>query len=98
MTAILKNFLNNKHSLNLTSDMKRSSEVHGVICDVTRSQSWSKFKIAIAPSIFQSVTQKLQIPEMLMAILLVYSTSGIASGKKSCRDLKMTADLNILKY
>ena len=78
--------------------MKRLSQIHGVIDDVTRSQSWSNFRSAIALFIFQSVSQKLQIPEMLMAILLVYSTSGIASGKNGCRDLKMTADLNIFKY
>ena len=33
--------------------------------------------------------------EMLVAIFLVYSTSGIASGKKVCRELKIVA---ILKY
>ena len=33
-----------------------------------------------------------------MAICLVYSTSGITSGKKVCRDLKMAAILKILKY
>ena len=33
-----------------------------------------------------------------MAIFLVYSTSGIASGKKVCRELKMAAILKILKY
>ena len=32
-----------------------------------------------------SVDQKLKISEMLMAIVLVYSTSGITSGKKVCR-------------
>ena len=36
--------------------------------------------------------------EMLMAIFLVYSTSGITSGKKVCRELKMAAILKILKY
>ena len=36
--------------------------------------------------------------EMLMAIFLVYSTSGITSGKKICRELKIAAILNILKY
>ena len=41
------------------------------------------------------VDQRLKISEMLMAILLVYSTSGITSGKTVCRDLKMAA---ILKY
>ena len=34
---------------------------------------------------------------MLMAILLVYSTFGITSGKIFCRDLKMTAISKILK-
>ena len=36
--------------------------------------------------------------EMLMAIFLVYSTSGIISGKKVCRELKMADILKILKY
>ena len=33
-----------------------------------------------------------------MAIFLVYSTSGITSGKKVCRELKIAAILKILKY
>ena len=37
------------------------------------------------------VDQKLKISEVLMAIWLVYSTSG----KKVCRDLKMVAILKI---
>ena len=45
-----------------------------------------------------SVEQKLKILEMLMAILLVYTTSGIASGKNVCRDIKMAVILKILKY
>ena len=45
-----------------------------------------------------SVDQKLKIPEMLMAIFLVYSPSGIRSGKKVCRKLKMATILKILKY
>ena len=45
-----------------------------------------------------SVNQKLKMSEMLMAIFLVYSTSGITSGKKVCRELKLTANLKILKY
>ena len=45
-----------------------------------------------------SVDQKLKMSEMLMAIIPVYSTSGIASGKKLCRELKMAAILKILKY
>ena len=32
----------------------------------------------------KSVDQKLKMLEMLMAIFLVYSTSGITSGKKVC--------------
>ena len=45
-----------------------------------------------------SVDQKLKMSEMLMAIFLVYSSSGITSGKKACRELKMAAILKILKY
>ena len=41
-----------------------------------------------------SVDQKLKMSEMLMAIFLVYSTSGT----KVCRELKMAAILKILKY
>ena len=46
----------------------------------------------------QSVDQKLKMSEMLMAIFLVYSTSGITCGKKVCRELKIAAILKILKY
>ena len=45
-----------------------------------------------------SVGQKPKMSEMLMAIFLVYSTSGITSSKKVCRELKMAAILKILKY
>ena len=45
-----------------------------------------------------SVDQKLKMSEMLMAIFLVYSTSGITSGKKVCREFKMATILKILKY
>ena len=41
-----------------------------------------------------SVDQKLKMSGMLMAIFLVYSTSG----KKVFRELKMAAILKILKY
>ena len=44
------------------------------------------------------VDQKLKMSKMLMAIFLVYSTSGITSGKKVCHELKMAAILKILKY
>ena len=61
----------------------RKTRIHDVICDVTRSQSWSTFKIIIFPSIFQLECQtKFEISEMLMAILWAYSTSGISSGEK----------------
>ena len=42
--------------------------------------------------------QKLKMSEMLMAIFLVYSTSGITSGKKVCSELKMAAILRIFEY
>ena len=45
-----------------------------------------------------SVDQKLKMSEMLMVIFLVYSTSGITSGEKVCRELKMAANLKILIY
>ena len=45
-----------------------------------------------------SVDQNIKMSEMLIAIFLVYSTSGITSGKKVCRELKMAAILKILKY
>ena len=44
------------------------------------------------------VDQKLIMSEMLMAIFLVYSPSGITFGKKVCRELKMAVILKILKY
>ena len=43
----------------------------------------------------KSVDQKLKMSEMLMAIFLVYSTSGTTSGKKVCRELKVVAILKI---
>ena len=45
-----------------------------------------------------SVDQNLKMSEMLMAIFLEYSPSGITSGKKVYRELKMAAILKILKY
>ena len=45
-----------------------------------------------------SVDQMLKMSEMLMAIFLVYSTSGITYGKKSLVGLKMASILKILKY
>ena len=45
-----------------------------------------------------SVDQKLKMSEMPMAIFLVYSTSGITSGERNCRELKTAAILNFYKY
>ena len=45
-----------------------------------------------------SVNQKLKMSEMLMAIFLVYSTSGTTSGIKVCRELNMAAVLKFFKY
>ena len=45
-----------------------------------------------------SVDQMLKMSEMLMSIFLVYSISGITSGKKVFSKLKMVAILKILKY
>ena len=36
--------------------------------------------------------------EMLMVIIMVYSTSGITYGKKVCHELKIAAILKIFKY
>ena len=75
------------------------SRTHDVIADVTRSQSRSNFEIDISPSIFQLERRsKLKMSKMLMAIFLVYSISGITSGKIVCRELKMGAILKIMKY
>ena len=46
-----------------------------------------------------SVDQILKMSEMLMAIVLVYSTFGIKLPvKKGCRELKMAPSLKNLKY
>ena len=46
-----------------------------------------------------SVDQKLKMSEMLMALFLVYSTSGITTGKKnSSSGSKLRPFLKILKY
>ena len=36
--------------------------------------------------------------QMLLAIFVVYSTSGVTSGKKFRRELKMAAILKMAKY
>ena len=45
-----------------------------------------------------SVDQKFKMSEMVMAIFVVYSTSGITSGYKKFVRLKMAAILKISKY
>ena len=45
-----------------------------------------------------SVDQKFKMSEMVMAIFLVYSTSGITSGYKKFVGLKMAAILKTSKY
>ena len=45
-----------------------------------------------------SIDEKLKKSEILVAIFLAYSTFGITSGKKVCRELKMAAILKIFKY
>ena len=57
--------------------------IHDLIDDVTRSQNRSNFKIDISQYLSYNVDQKLKMSEMRMAIVLVYSTSGITSGKKN---------------
>ena len=85
--------------LGMSSCTSYISRTHGVIGDVTRSQSRSNFKlIYLRQYLSWSVDQKIKISDMLMAIFLVYSTSGKNSGKKVCRELKMAAILKILIY
>ena len=74
------------------------SHTHDVIDDVTRSQSQILKLIYLLQYLSYSVDQKLKLSEMLTAIFLVYSTSGITYGKKVCRELKMAAILKNLKY
>ena len=58
--------------------------IHDVIDDVTGAQNRSILKlIYLRQYLSYSVDQKLKMSDMLMAIFLVYSTSGITSGKKS---------------
>ena len=79
--------------LGIASCASYVSRTHDVIDDVTRSQSRSNFKlIYLRQYLSWSVDQKLKMSEMLMAIFLVYSTSG----KKVCRERKIVAILIIL--
>ena len=56
--------------------------IHDLIDDVTRSQIGQILKlIYLRQYLSYSVDQKLKMSEMLMAIFLVYSNSGITSGK-----------------
>ena len=69
--------------LGMSSCASYVSLIHDVIGDVTRSQSRSNFEIDTTPSIFELERwSKAQMSEMLMAIFLVYSTSGITSDQK----------------
>ena len=73
--------------------------IHDVIDDVTRSQTGKILKlIYLCQYLNYSVDQKLKMLEMLMAMFLVYSPSGITSGKRVCSELKKAAILKILKY
>ena len=73
--------------------------IHDVIHDVTKSQNRSYLKsIYLRQYLNYGVDQKLKMSEMLMAISLVYSSSGITSGKKKFVGLKKAAILKILKY
>ena len=47
---------------------------------------------------WSNVDQKLKMLQMLMAIFLAYSNSGVTSNKKFRCDLKMTAILKMSKY
>ena len=75
--------------LGMSSCASYVSRTHDVIDGVTRSQSRSNFEIDI--SLQRRSKCQLKMSEMLMAICLLYSTSGITSGKKVCRELKMAA-------
>ena len=63
---------------------------------VSRTHEVSQiYKLIISPSIFELERRsKAQISEMLMALFLVCSTSGITSGQKVCNELEMAAILN----
>ena len=69
--------------LGMSSCASYVSRSHDAIDDVTRSQNRSNFENDISPSIFDLQRRlKLKMSEMLVAIFLVYSTSGITYGKK----------------
>ena len=83
-------------SLGMSSCASYVSHTHDVIDDVTRSQSRSNVEIDISPSIFQLERRlKLKMSEMLMAIFLVHSTSGITSGKKVQKVLNIKHSFNL---
>ena len=74
--------------------------IHDVIDDVTRSQNRSNFEIDISPSLFalqcRSKAQNVRYAHGYLSG--IYYPSGITSGKKVFRELKMAAILKILKY
>ena len=92
--------------LGMSSCASYVSRTHDVIDDVTTSHSRSNLEMYIFWCIYiyirqylsYSVDQKVKMSEILMAILLVYPTSGITSGKKVCCELKMAAIFKILRY
>ena len=63
------------------------SRTYDVIDDVSRSQNRSNFEIAISPSIFE-LERRSKAQNVGKAIFLVYSTSGITSGKNLSRAQK----------
>ena len=66
--------------------LKLYKYIYDIIDDVTRSQNMSNFKlIDLRQYLSYSVNQMLKMSEMLMAIFLVYSPSGITSVKRVCR-------------
>ena len=85
--------------LGVSSCASYISRTHDVIDDVTNHKVGQILKlIYLCQYLSYSIDQKLKMSKMLMAIFLVYSISGIISGKKVCRELKMAAILKILKY
>ena len=85
MTNIDTHKQTNTQGENIITSLSRVINIHDLIDDVTRSQNRSNFEIDISQYLSYSVDQKLKMSEMLMAIFLVYSTSGITFGKKVCR-------------
>ena len=85
--------------LGMSSCASYVSYTHYVIDDVTRSQRTWNFEIDIFPSIFElQCRSKAHNVGNEHGYFVIYSTSGITSANKVCRELKMAAILNVLKY